>query len=162
MKKYKIGLVIGRFQPFHKGHLHLLKESLNIADKIIIGIGTANRCDQDNPWTIEERRLMLEKVVKEEKIENRIIKIVDVNDYLNDDERWYRASQVETDSVDIVIGNNDHVRRIYDEHHIQTTGAKLFKRYLLEGYKIRKLIRAGKQWKNRVPEYLIESIRTSI
>jgi len=41
-KKSKIALFIGKFQPFHKGHLFALRQVLKKFDKVIIGIGSIN------------------------------------------------------------------------------------------------------------------------
>ncbi|MEM3766696.1 MAG: adenylyltransferase/cytidyltransferase family protein, partial [Candidatus Bathyarchaeia archaeon] len=32
----KRGLFVGRFQPFHKGHLHVIKEILSEVDELVI------------------------------------------------------------------------------------------------------------------------------
>ena len=49
----KTALIVGRFQPFHKGHLFLIKKALEKANKIIIGIGSANIIDENNPIDFE-------------------------------------------------------------------------------------------------------------
>lgn len=36
MKKYKTGLVIGKFYPFHKGHQYLIQEAQNNCDKVYV------------------------------------------------------------------------------------------------------------------------------
>lgn len=41
MKKYKCGLYIGRFQPLHIGHTHIISKMLDECDKVIIAIGSA-------------------------------------------------------------------------------------------------------------------------
>lgn len=52
MKKYDFGIVIGRFQPFHLAHRELLQNSLNLAEKIIIILGSARSApDVKNPFT---------------------------------------------------------------------------------------------------------------
>ena len=48
MRKYKVGLLVGRFQPFHKGHLHLIEKSLNLVDMLVVGIGSVGVIDTDN------------------------------------------------------------------------------------------------------------------
>ncbi|MDP6459455.1 MAG: adenylyltransferase/cytidyltransferase family protein, partial [Candidatus Hydrothermarchaeota archaeon] len=35
------GLLIGRFQPFHKGHVYVVKKVLKGVDELIICIGSA-------------------------------------------------------------------------------------------------------------------------
>ncbi|MEK7177332.1 MAG: adenylyltransferase/cytidyltransferase family protein [Patescibacteria group bacterium] len=54
--KNKIALIVGRFQPFHKGHLFLIKKALEKADKIIVGIGSSNITDVNNPIDFETRK----------------------------------------------------------------------------------------------------------
>ena len=47
-------LYIGRFQPFHNGHLQLIKSIENKFDQIIIGIGSSQYShDKNNPFTVE-------------------------------------------------------------------------------------------------------------
>ena len=49
-------LYIGRFQPFHKGHLKILQKLAKKYDEIIIGIGSSQYSNTlENPFTSEER-----------------------------------------------------------------------------------------------------------
>ena len=58
-------LFIGRFQPFHNGHLKVIQNSINLYDEVIIGIGSAQYSNTtDNPFTAEERKLMIERSLK--------------------------------------------------------------------------------------------------
>ena len=160
-KKYQTGLVIGRFQPFHNGHLYLLQESLKIADKIIIGIGSSNIINIDNPWTFEERKKVVEEVLRQEKLQDLVIKIVDIPDVPSDLE-WLKVANTKTGKFDVVIGNNDWVNGIYEVAGFTCIKINLFKRYLHEGTKIRKLMRENKKWEDRVPVYISRQIRKNI
>ena len=56
----KKGLILGRFQPFHFGHLELIKSIINEGIETIICIGSAQYSHtRENPFTVEERRKML-------------------------------------------------------------------------------------------------------
>ena len=56
MKDYKLGFIIGRFQPFHDLHLALLTEALNISDRVVICIGSVEqKRSVKNPFTFDER-----------------------------------------------------------------------------------------------------------
>ena len=160
-KKYQTGLVIGRFQPFHNGHLYLLQESLKIADKIIIGIGSSNIINTDNPWTFEERKKIVKEVLRREKLDKFVIKVVDVPDVPSDFD-WLKIANGKTGKFDVVIGNNDWVNGIYEGAEIPVMKINLFKRYLHEGTKIRKLMRENKKWEDRVPVYISRQIRKNI
>lgn len=157
-KKYQVGLIIGRFQPFHNGHLYLLNEALKIADKIIIGIGSSNIIDGDNPWTFEERKRVVEEVLRQERLQEQVVKIVDIPDVPSDFE-WLKIANRKVGKFDVVIGNNDWVNGIYKGAEIPVVQINLFKRYLHEGTKIRQLMRSGEKWEDRVPRYLARQIK---
>ena len=42
-----IGFLIGRFQPFHLGHLEAIKFALSKAEHLHIGIGSSNKRFKD-------------------------------------------------------------------------------------------------------------------
>ena len=51
-KKYDYAIVIGRFQPFHSAHQKLIQYSLNLAEKVIVILGSARSApDVKNPFT---------------------------------------------------------------------------------------------------------------
>ena len=55
-KMYDVAVIIGRFQPLHNGHLELFKKAIEVADKVIVLIGSANQPrTPKNPWTWKER-----------------------------------------------------------------------------------------------------------
>ena len=54
------GLLIGRFQPFHLGHLEALQFALSKVDKLWVGLGSSNKSAQKNdPFSAEERKDMI-------------------------------------------------------------------------------------------------------
>lgn len=159
MTNYKKGLLIGRFQPFHKGHLYLLRHVQKKIEKIVIGIGSANVFDEDNPFTYEDRKRMIEKVIKEEKLDSFVEKIIPLID-IYDDELWFKNSLKNSGDIDVVIGNNEWPNRIFETRGYKIWRVGFFKRYLYEGEKIRELIRQKKQWFDRVPENIVTSIQS--
>ncbi len=153
-KKYKVGLLIGRFQPFHKGHLHLIKKSFLYIDKMIIGIGSVGIADKDNFLSYERREKMLELVIEKEGWKDRISKIAPLKDFHND-ELWLKNSLKVAGKVEVVIGNNEWTNRIFEAAGYPILRLGFYKRYLYEGIKIRELMRAGKRWEDRVPEHIV-------
>lgn len=56
----RIATVIGRFQPFHNGHAHLLTKAFEENDLVIVVLGSSNRHRSiKNPFTVAERRSMI-------------------------------------------------------------------------------------------------------
>lgn len=159
-RNYKVGLVIGRFQPFHLGHKFLIDESLKLCDYIILGIGSSNKSDDKNPYSADKRLKFLTKFIREEKIEDRVLKIVKLHDN-PDDDVWFENLLMQTGKFDVTIGNNPWNNGIIERHGIPAVIIGFYKRKILEGIKIRRLMKNNKDWENRVPVYLIESIISS-
>lgn len=57
----RIGILLGRFQPLHPGHLFLIDRILEENDKMIVCIGSAQKAE---PFTIEERHSLIEKQLR--------------------------------------------------------------------------------------------------
>ncbi len=82
-------LIIGRWQLFHKGHESLLNAALSSSNQVIVVIGSAYRSrDVRNPFTWEERRLMVQATLSSSDLAR--VKFLPVRDYF-DDERWNDA-----------------------------------------------------------------------
>ena len=61
MYQVHTAVLIGRFQPFHNGHLALLEQALQVAQQVIVVLGSAHQArSPKNPWVWEERRKMID------------------------------------------------------------------------------------------------------
>lgn len=140
-QRFQNVLVLGRFQPLHRGHIHLLKQAFAISQKVTIGIGSANTIDEDNPFTAQQRRQMLLKTLQRENLLDRISNIVFVNDFLEDDSIWFQNTMHTVGQVDGVVGNNDWVNGIFRQNGLPAISTPLLQRGVYEGRKIRALLR---------------------
>lgn len=154
---FRKGLVIGRFQPFHNGHAYLIRTSLTIAERIVIAIGSSNIHDRENPFSYKERNRMVELFLQKEGIQERIVTIFPLPD-IPDDNDWLRYAREKVPEFDAVIGNNEWVKTIFLAAKIPVITIPYYKRYILEGKKIRKLMREKGEWEKRVPFYLAPAI----
>lgn len=60
MTKVDVAFLIGRFQPFHNGHKHLIDYGLEHAKKVVVLVGGSNKARSfKNPFTFEERKHMI-------------------------------------------------------------------------------------------------------
>ena len=91
-KKYNIAVFIGRFQPFHLGHLHILHEGLNQADNLVILVGSAGspRCHR-HPFTFGERSNMIMDSIPFDLRKRVIIKPLEDSAY--NDTKWVHNVQ---------------------------------------------------------------------
>lgn len=65
-KQFEAAVVIGRFQIPHSGHIKLFEEAQKLADKLVIIVGSVGQPKTPkNPFSFEERKQMLEKVIPE-------------------------------------------------------------------------------------------------
>ena len=63
MKEYKLGLVLGRFQLFHKGHELIINTALNHCEKILIFIGSSDKKGTfKNPFDYEFRKKVISEI----------------------------------------------------------------------------------------------------
>ena len=78
-------LFIGRFQPFHNGHLDAIQKILKDNERVIIVIGSAEKNFlKSDPLTAGERFQLIEESLKEAKITPDryvIIPVRNVNNY---------------------------------------------------------------------------------
>ena len=156
-KKYKVGLVVGRFQPFHLGHKYLIEKALEISDKIILGVGSSNIIDQFNPYDFDTRKKFLEMFVENEGLGDRVQSIVAIDDD-PDDQVWLDKLISKTGKFDISIGDNEWVNGIFEKKEITVMRIGFYNREILAGEKIRNLINQKETWQDRVPGYLISEI----
>lgn len=140
-KRYGIALVIGRFQPIHYGHVILMKYALSIADKLIVGIGSSNIIDNDNPFSLEQRENMLNRVMKcERDIASRVQRFVPLPD-VPDDGQWFTETMSAVGTVHVVLSNNDWVNDIFRKERYPVITTPLYYRERHEGKKIRTTLR---------------------
>jgi nicotinamide-nucleotide adenylyltransferase len=83
VNKNSCALFIGRFQPFHKGHLWAVKKILEENEFIIIAVGSSQYSNTlKNPFSFQERKQMIERSLKQENITNyNIVAIPDIHDH---------------------------------------------------------------------------------
>jgi pantetheine-phosphate adenylyltransferase len=152
--KHKTALIVGRFQPFHKGHLFLIKKALEKANKIIIGIGSANITDENNPIDYETRKKVIKAVFYKEGIEEKLSKIVPLDDFF-DDGKWLFNLKKQVGKFDLALGNNEWTNNILKKAGYKVLEVNYYYRAQYEGWRIRKLIKEGKKWQDRVPKYIV-------
>lgn len=91
-KEFDFSVFIGRFQPFHAGHLRVVKAGLNCADRLILLIGSAWQArNPRNPWTHQEREQMVRACLSED--ENKRLFCLPLMDVPYNDEVWVRNVQ---------------------------------------------------------------------
>lgn len=102
MKEHAHAVYIGRFQPFHLGHLEVVKQGLELAEKVTIVVGSANAAPNiKNPWSFEERKTMIRAALGALASD---VNIVPVRDYYYNENAWIADVQAKTAALGIEDG----------------------------------------------------------
>ena len=62
--KKKTYIYIGRFQPFHLGHLSLIKKVLKKNDQVALLVMDSYRVNKKNPFKFETVKQKIEEILK--------------------------------------------------------------------------------------------------
>ena len=144
------GLYIGRFQPFHLGHLDAIKFALSQVENLWIGIGSSNKSNEKrNPFSADERKemiiLSLDDTLKKQ---IQIYYIPDIGDHA----KWTYLIDSIVPKYDVVFSNDDFTKTLYQKREIKVIPVPLKERENLFGTNIREKIAMGKSWEEFVPE----------
>lgn len=174
-------LFIGRFQPFHLGHLDAIKQISE--NEIIIGIGSSQYSNtEENPYDFDTRKKMIEKTLvmlseapkaKSKHLFGKVkdpstppsaggsaqddykkYKIIAIPD-IHDSEKWVDHVKNIMPNFDVVYTGNDFVAKLFQakKHLVKP----IIIEQKISGTEIRQMIRKkNMNWKNLVPQEIIE------
>ncbi|MEM0442500.1 MAG: nicotinamide-nucleotide adenylyltransferase [Candidatus Nitrosocaldus sp.] len=158
----KRALIIGRFQPFHNGHLMLARDVLKECDELIIAVASAqfNYLEKD-PFTAGERVWMIHDALRDEQIDGlsmveRCYILAIPNDENN--ARWYAHLRSYLPPFHIVYTGNEYVAMLLSREGIKVKAPRLFKRDEYNASRIRALMLEGKEWRHLVPKAVAKVI----
>lgn len=153
------GLFVGRFQPFHLGHLKAIKDVLKEVDELIIVIGSAQYShDPDNPFTAGERLVMIRSGLEEAEIDRERVWVVPVPD-TNLHMMWVSSVEGYTPKFDVVYSNEALTRRLFVEAEYQVKHITFHKRKVYSSTEIRDRILNGESWEMLVPQSVAKFIK---
>lgn len=143
------GLLIGRFQPFHLGHLEALRFALSKVDKLWVGLGSSNKpLQKNNPFSAEERKEMILSSI-EDSIKNKI-EIFFIPDF-EDHKKWVEHIDTLIPKFDIIFTNDEMTKYHYSQLETKVLPVPFTNRNVLSGTNIRDLILNDLKWDELVP-----------
>jgi len=150
---------IGRFQPFHKGHLHTIKQILDKGEDIVIVVGSAQYSHTpDNPFTGGERMMMIKRALMDEGLPLERIDIVPISD-INIHPLWVAHLKSFVPHFDKAYTHNTLVRSLLQDAGIPVDDTKLLQRNSYTGSHVRDLIRWSGDWESLLPDGVVELIK---
>ncbi len=143
----KIAVFLGRFQPFHIGHMSVVEKIFQSDfERLLLVIGSAEKFGTDeNPWNVQEREKIIRASIPlelQEKID--ITSLADVPD----DDMWcenlkliFHNCRLNIEDCRLFTGN-EWVRDICERHGITTDWIDSYD-IDISGTRIREMIQKG-------------------
>ena len=151
-------IFIGRFQPFHNGHLFAVKEIINNNNLITIAIGSSQLSHQiRNPFTFEERMKMIQKTLENEKIPNSKFSIIPLPDS-NSHSEWINQLNSLFPDYDVLFSNDPLTIELTKNLGKISKQINLLSRWKYSATEVRDRIYNDQNWKELVPDPVIEII----
>ena len=152
------GLYVGRFQPFHKGHLEAIREVLKKVEEIVIVIGSAQYSHIiHNPFTAGERIVMVRQALEAANVDYSKVWIVPVPD-VHLHMLWVSALEGYTPHFNIVFSNEPLTRRLFMENKYKVKKIRFFERKQYNSTSIREKMLTNERWEDLVPISVVEYI----
>jgi len=153
------GLFVGRFQPFHFGHLAAIKYVLKKVDELVIVIGSAQYSHRrNNPFTAGERLVMVRKALEEAGVDCSKIWIVPVPD-VHLHMLWVSSVEGYTPKFDVVYSNEPLTRRLFMEAGYEVKSIPFHKRKFYSSTEVREELLKGESWEKLVPKSVADFIK---
>jgi nicotinamide-nucleotide adenylyltransferase len=152
------GLYVGRFQPFHLGHLGAIKAVLKEVDELVIVIGSAQYSHNiNNPFTAGERLVMIRRALQEAKVDYSKLWIVPVPD-VHLHMLWVSAVEGYTPKFNVCYSNEPLTQRLFMEAGYPVKSIPLFDRKLYMSTIVREKMLKGDSWTELVPKSVADFI----
>ena len=153
------GLFVGRFQPFHLGHLDAIKHALKEVDELVIVIGSAQYSHNVNdPFTAGERLFMIRQALQEAGVDNSKLWIVPVPD-VHLHMLWVSAVEGYTPKFKTVFSNEPLTKRLFMEAGYTVKNIPFFERKVYSSTFVREKMTKDDSWTELVPRSIVDFIR---
>ncbi|MEM1922923.1 MAG: nicotinamide-nucleotide adenylyltransferase [Nitrososphaerota archaeon] len=158
LKELRRAVLIGRFQPFHLGHLSAVREILEEFDEAVIAIGSSQFSHTfENPFTAGERIEMIRLALDEDGQDLSRIITVTVPD-IGEHKLWVQRLVSTCPKFQVAYTNNPFVKLLLVEQGIEVREAKLLNREVLSATRVRFLMAEDGDWKKYLPPIVAEYI----
>ena len=146
------GLLVGRFQPFHLGHLGVVRSirQEHPDRRLLLGIGSAQASfTAVNPFTAGERFEMIERALAEARVEGCLpVPLTDIDRH----SLWVSHVVSLLPPFETVYTNNPLTRTLFERVGYAVESPPWVDRNRYEGAKIRASMVAGDRWRALVPK----------
>jgi nicotinamide-nucleotide adenylyltransferase len=141
-------LFLGRFQPFHLGHLKVVSDICEKVEYLVIAMGSSQYSHlPENPFTSGERYTMISKALWAKGIKNyHIVQLEDLHRYAI----WVSHVVSHTPKFDVVYAHNPLSIRLFKEAGFTVVELELIEPDKFSGTEIRRRMACQEEWRDLV------------
>lgn len=151
--------MIARWRPVHLGHTPVLRALCERSNRAIIGIGSANRYNLRNPFSLAETIDMLKLALAD--YDN--YELLPIDD-LDDGPRWRERVMPMLGPIDLFVTANPYVAKLLHKDYPICRPVSLIAdadKIPLDGTMVRHEMAAGGEWVKMVPGDIADYIKTN-
>lgn len=157
-ERYKRIGMVARWRPVHLGQAPVLRALCDLAEHALIGIGSANRYNLRNPFTLEETMEMIRLVLPGR--DNYTL--LPIND-LDDGPRWRLMILDLFGDLDLFVTANPYVANLLRDDYAVTRPVYLISeqdKIPIDGTMVRRAMAQGDGWQHLVPPEIAHYLTT--
>ena len=153
------GLYVGRFQPFHLGHLEAVKHILSQVHDLLIVVGSAQHSHTlQNPFTAGERITMIRLALKEAEIEAGRYVATPLPD-AEFHKVWVAHLLSQTPEFQVAFTNEPLTGRLLREEGVKVEKIPFYHRDLYTSTEVRRRMLDGGEWEALLPKSVAAYLR---
>ena len=150
---------MGRFQPFHLGHLAAVKFALKRVDYLYVVVGSAQRShERDNPFTAGERIGMIKAALDGNGVDPSRWMAIPIADS-DSHSVWVSSVESMVPKFDVVFTNDALTFLLFKEEGGEVRAVPYFDRKLYSATNVRDRILERKDWESLVPKQVAKLVR---
>ena len=154
-----VGVLVGRFQPFHNGHLEAVRYALKNVDYLYVVIGSSQRDhERDNPFTAGERIAMIKAALDSSDVKPGSWMAVPIAD-TDSHALWPAILRASVPPFDIVFTNDGLTTRLLKEEGVKVEAVRYVDRSSYSATNVRNRILEMKEWEKLVPEPVASMVK---
>jgi nicotinamide-nucleotide adenylyltransferase len=155
----RVGLLVGRFQPFHLGHLEAVKYALAQSDYVYVVVGSAQRNhERDNPFTAGERIEMVKSALDGNGVDPSRWMAVPIPD-ADSHSLWVSTVVSMVPKFDVVFTNDALTFLLFKEEGIEVKAVPYLDRNRYSATNVRSRILERKDWESLVPKQVAKLVK---
>ena len=155
----RVGLLVGRFQPFHFGHLAAVKFALKKVDYLYVVVGSAQRShERDNPFTASERISMIKSALDGNGVDPSRWMAIPIPD-ADSHSVWVSWVEATVPKFDVVFTNDSLTFILFKEEGVSVRAVPYLDRKRYSATNVRTRILEQEDWESLVPKEVARLVK---